>query len=172
MTNHKTVPAKWVVTAAFLAGLALVPGAPVAHAAGAKVDSPAKGGAARQAVPAKAPDQASEDLDPDEKKAADEAFEHFQATVDVMNGNVKETFGGPPFPKLEYPKPYVVKVIPSASWMKDRRIHYRNAIMLYRMWRNANQFRPVTIMITDDKGGDYMTLKDTPQGLEYRAKQE
>jgi len=165
MTNHKTMPAKWVLTTAFLAGLALVLGAPAGHAAGAKVDSPAKGGTA-------APDQRSKELDPDEKKAADEAFEHFQATVDVMNGNVGKSFGGPPFPKLEYPKPYVVKVIPSAAWMKDRRVHYRNATMLYRMWRNANQFRPVTIMITDDKGGDYMTLKDTPQGLEYRAKQE
>ena len=39
------------------------------------------------------------------------------------------------------------------------------------MWRNANQFRSVTLMIVDDKGVDYITIKDTPQGIDYRARQ-
>ncbi|HLF59452.1 MAG TPA: hypothetical protein VI732_07455 [Alphaproteobacteria bacterium] len=172
MADQNAVPTKWVLIGAFLAGLAFAIGPAASHAAGSKTGNPAKSDTAKEMAQAQDPDQSGADADLDEKKAADEADEHFQATIDVINENVGQAYGGPPFPKLEFPQPRVVKVIPNKAWMKDRRMHYRNAMMLYRMWRNANQFRPVTIMITDDGGGDYITIKDTPKGLEYRAKQE
>jgi len=171
MVERNAVPIKKrVMMLTFLAGLGLAAGPAAGHAAGANTGDAGKGD--RQQQVAQAQGQEPEELDPEEKKAADEAFEHFQGTVDVINENVRKAYNGPPFRKVEYIKPRVVKVIPNAAWMADRRMHYRNAMVLYRMWRNANQFRPVTIMITDDKGGDYITIKDTPKGLEYRARQE
>ncbi len=178
MDDRQAVRRNWIFSAILLAslGLATVPGAVVAgdaksNDAAAQSNDSAKSAPAQTALPAPEPFQEEDLSDPEEKKAADEAFNHFQATVDVINENVGKQYGGPPFPKLEYTKPRVVKVIPNQAWMKDQRIHYRNAMMLYRMWRTANQFHPVMIMIADDKGGDYITIKDTPKGLEYRARQ-
>ena len=165
--DKKTVPKIGTTMLAIAAGLIIATVPAALRAADTKVVSPSKGEMAQAA-----PESGDESSDQDDKKAAAEAFKNFQATVDVINQNVADLYDGPPFTKLESPAPRVVKVTPSAGWMKDRSMHYRNAMVLYRMWRNANQFRPVTMMITDDKGGDYITIKDTPEGLEYRAKQE
>lgn len=112
-----------------------------------------------------------EEMPGDDKQASDEAFERFQATVEVINENIGQAYGGPPFEKVENAGIRVVKITPSKAWMAVPERHNRNAMMLYRMWRNANQFRPVTLIIVDETGKDYITLKDTPSGLEYRARQ-
>ena len=112
-----------------------------------------------------------EETPDDEKQASDEAFERFQETIEVINGNIGKAYGGPPFEKVENAGIRTVKITPSKAWMAVPERHNRNAMMLYRMWRNANQFRPVTLIIVDETGKDYITLKDTPTGLEYRARQ-
>lgn len=175
MRNRQALRRIWIFLAVLVAvfGFATTPG--VAGTADTKAEgaagNSAKAARGQEALPQSEPFQEEDLSDPAEKKAADEAFDHFQTTVEVINENVGQAYGGPPFRKLEYTKPRVVKVFPNEAWMKDQRNHYRNAMMLYRMWRTANQFRPVMIMITDDKGGDYITVKDTPKGLEYRARQ-
>lgn len=172
MEDQRTVRFNWIYGAILLAtlGLATVPGG--LRAADVKSNgSGVEGAPSQEALPPSEPFQEEDLSDPDAKKEADEAYSHFQATVDVINENVGKEYGGPPFPKMTYNKPRVVTITPNLAWMKDQRNHYRNAMMLYRMWRTANQFHPVMIMITDDKGGDYITIKDTPKGLEYRARQ-
>jgi hypothetical protein len=162
------VPKIWMTMLVVAAALAFATGGP-----GTAVAADTNGnGSAKSATPAPANGAGEESLDPDEKKAADEAFKNFQATIDMINENIGKEYGGAPFPKMVNPKPRVAKITPTKAWMDVKQNHYRNAMMLYRMWRNANQFHPVTLMITDDKGGDYITVKDTPEGLEYRAKQE
>ena len=170
--DQRTVRFNWIYAGIFLAtlGVATVPDG--LRAADVKSDGGGVEGApSQEALPAPEPFQEEDLSDPDAKKEADEAYSHFQATVDVINENVGQAYGGPPFPKMKYNRPRVVTITPNAAWMKDLRNHNRNAMMLYRMWRTANQFHPVMIMITDDKGGDYITIKDTPKGLEYRARQ-
>jgi hypothetical protein len=149
-----------------LAGTLSLAGIGAAAAGAARIDL------AQAENPNEMPGIEGEGTPEEEKKAAKDAFERFKGTIDMLNENIGPTYGGPPFRKVEYVEPHVVKIIPDKSWMAVPATHYRNAMMLYGMWRNANQFRPVTMMITDDKGGDYITLKDTPTGLIYRAKQQ
>ena len=126
---------------------------------------------AQEVTPEATPPLAGEDTSEDEKIASDEAFERFKETLAVINENIASTYGGPPFVKIENPSLRTVKITPSKKWMEIRERHQRNAMMLYRMWRNANQFRPVTLIIVDDTGADYLTLMDTPTGPEFRARQ-
>lgn len=126
---------------------------------------------AQEVTPESASPMPGEETSEDEKQASDEAFERFQETIEVINDNTSKAYGGPPFEKLVNAGIRTVKITPSKAWMAVPERHNRNAMMLYRMWRNANQFRPVTLIIVDETGKDYITLKDTPTGLEYRARQ-
>ena len=114
---------------------------------------------------------AEEEISEDERMAAEAAFERFKETISVINENIKGPYGGPPFVKVENVGIRVVKITPSEKWMEIKERHHRNAMMLYRMWRNANQFRPVTLIIADETGAEYMSLRDSPTGLQYRARQ-
>jgi hypothetical protein len=153
------------IAAGLVLGLAAIPG----HAGDPQAKDSGK--IPLQVAPKNNAEPEDETLSEDEQKAGKAAFKNFQTTIDVVNDNIAETYGGPPFRKVEYPSLRTAKVTPNKTWMDNKRIHYRNAMMLYSMWRNANQFRPVTLMISDDKGGDYITIKDTPQGIEYKARQ-
>ncbi len=126
---------------------------------------------AQEVSPETLPPLPGEETSEDEKRASDEAFERFKETIAVINGNIAPVYGGPPFEKVENVGIRTVKITPSAKWLELKERHHRNAMMLYNMWRNANQFRPVTLTIVDETGGEYMTLKDTPTGLEFRARQ-
>lgn len=154
--------------AALAAGIALAWAAP-GHAADPQANNSGK-------IPLKVgqpqnPEPEDETLSDDEVKAGKAAFKNFHATVDAINENIADAYGGPPFHKVEYPALRTAKITPNKAWMDNKRSHYKNAMMLYSMWRNANQFRSVTLMILDDKGGDYITIKDTPQGIDYKARQ-
>ena len=126
---------------------------------------------AQELTPENQPRSPDEESTDDEKRASDEAFERFQATVELINENIGPLYGGPPFVEIENSGIRIVTITPSKEWMAVPERHNRNAMQLYRMWRNANQFRPVTLIIVDETGQDYIMLKDTPTGLEYRARQ-
>lgn len=126
---------------------------------------------AQEVSPETMPPLPGEETPEDEKRASDEAFERFKEIIEIVNDNIGSVYGGPPFVKVENAGLRTVKITPSKKWMELPERHNRNAMMLYRMWRNANQIRPVTLIIVDDTGAEYMTLKDTPTGLEYRARQ-
>jgi len=168
MAKERTNRDLWMPLAAIAAGIALAWATP-GHAADPEGKDSGK-------IPLTVgqpqnPEPEDETLSDDEVKAGKAAFQHFRATVDNINANIADAYGGPPFKKVEYPALRTAKITPNKTWMDNKRMHYRNAMMLYSMWRNANQFRAVTLMIVDDKGGDYITIKDTPQGIDYKARQ-
>ncbi|MFZ0692532.1 MAG: hypothetical protein WAN51_00005, partial [Alphaproteobacteria bacterium] len=168
MAKERTIRNLWMPLAALAAGIALAWAAP-GHAADPQANDSGK-------IPLKVgqpqnPEPEDETLSDDEVKAGKAAFKNFHATVDAINENIADAYGGPPFHKVEYPALRTAKITPNKAWMDNKRSHYKNAMMLYSMWRNANQFRSVTLMILDDKGGDYITIKDTPQGIDYKARQ-
>lgn len=157
---------------ALAAGLAVALSATPGQAASPDTASNGAKSPGLQIAQLQSPDIGEDDDPAQQKKAAAEAIEHFKATIDVLNSNVSQAYGGaPPFPKVELVEPGTAKITPSKAWMAQPAAHYHNAMTLYRMWKTANQFRPVTLMIADEKGGDYITIKDTPKGLEYRARQ-
>lgn len=126
---------------------------------------------AQEVSPETLPPLPGEETSDDEKRASDEAFERFKETIALINNNIAGIYGGPPFVKVENAGIRTVKITPSAKWMELKERHHRNVMMLYNMWRNANQFRPVTLTMVDDTGTEYMTLKDTPTGLQFRVRQ-
>ena len=171
MAKERTIRNLWMPLAALMAGIALAWAAP-----GYAADQQAPPSNDSGKIPLKVgqpqnPEPEDETLSDDEVKAGKAAFQNFRATVDNINDSIADAFGGPPFKKVEYPALRTAKITPNKNWMDNKRMHYRNAMMLYSMWRNANQFRAVTLMVLDDKGGDYITIKDTPQGIDYRARQ-
>lgn len=107
------------------------------------------------------------ELTKDEKLIDQSAYPKFKASLVELNHYASESFNGPMFASSEKIARGVVRVTPTAAWMGSGRTQEKSAMTLYRFWRNANRFLPVRLIITDDKGNDYIVIEDTPHGLNY-----
>jgi hypothetical protein len=62
----------------------------------------------------------------------------------------------------------VLQVTPTASWLRaaSRDSHLMAALAFYQMWKNHQNGRPVTLVMTDDQGADYIRIADGDRGPE------
>ena len=62
----------------------------------------------------------------------------------------------------------VLQVTPTPAWLRgaSRDSHLMAALAFYQMWKNHQNGRPVTMVMTDDRGEDYIRIADGDRGPE------
>jgi hypothetical protein len=62
----------------------------------------------------------------------------------------------------------VLEVTPTPAWLRgaSRDSHLMAALAFYQMWKNHQNGRPVTMVMTDDRGQDYIRIADGERGPE------
>jgi uncharacterized protein YgiM (DUF1202 family) len=62
----------------------------------------------------------------------------------------------------------VLQVTPTPAWLRaaSRDSHLMAALAFYQMWKNHQNGRPVTMVMTDDQGADYIRIADGDRGPE------
>ena len=62
----------------------------------------------------------------------------------------------------------VLQVRPTAAWLRSagRDAHMMGALAFYQMWKNYQNGRPVTLVMTDDQGAEYIRIADGALGPE------
>lgn len=62
----------------------------------------------------------------------------------------------------------VLQVTPTADWLRggSRDSHIMAALAFYQMWKNYQDGRPVTLVMPDDQGQDYIRIADGARGPE------
>jgi Bacterial SH3 domain len=62
----------------------------------------------------------------------------------------------------------VLRVTPTAAWLRaaSRESHLMAALAFYQMWKNHQNGRPVTMVMPDDRGEDYIQIADGDRGPE------
>ena len=62
----------------------------------------------------------------------------------------------------------VLQVTPTASWLRggSRDSHLMAALAFYQMWKNHQDGRPVTLVMPDDEGQEYIRIADGARGPE------
>jgi hypothetical protein len=61
-----------------------------------------------------------------------------------------------------------LQVRPTAAWLRSagRDAHMMGALAFYQMWKNYQNGRPVTLVMTDDQGAEYIRIADGALGPE------
>ena len=54
----------------------------------------------------------------------------------------------------------VLQVRPTAAWLRSggRDAHLMGALAFYELWKNYQDGRPVTLVMTDDRGEEYIRI--------------
>jgi hypothetical protein len=62
----------------------------------------------------------------------------------------------------------VLQVRPTAAWLRSggRDAHIMGALAFYELWKNYQDGRPVTLVMTDEQGADYIRIADGDLGPE------
>jgi hypothetical protein len=62
----------------------------------------------------------------------------------------------------------VLQVQPTDAWMRSggRDAHIMGALAFYELWKNHQNGRAVTLVMTDDRGGEYIRIADGDLGPE------
>jgi uncharacterized protein YgiM (DUF1202 family) len=62
----------------------------------------------------------------------------------------------------------VLQVKPTAAWMRSgsRDTHMMGALAFYQLWKNHQNGRPVALVMTDDRGEEYIRIADGDLGPE------
>jgi uncharacterized protein YgiM (DUF1202 family) len=62
----------------------------------------------------------------------------------------------------------VLEVRPTAAWLRSggRDAHLMGALAFYELWKNYQDGRPVTLVMTDDRGEEYIRIADGDLGPE------
>jgi hypothetical protein len=62
----------------------------------------------------------------------------------------------------------VLQVRPTAAWMRSggRDAHIMGALAFYELWKNYQNGRPVTLVMTDEQGREYIRIADGDLGPE------
>jgi Bacterial SH3 domain len=62
----------------------------------------------------------------------------------------------------------VLQVQPTAAWLRSggRDAHIMGALAFYELWKNYQNGRPVTLVMTDEQGRDYIRIADSDLGPE------
>jgi uncharacterized protein YgiM (DUF1202 family) len=62
----------------------------------------------------------------------------------------------------------VLQVRPTESWLRNagREAHMMAALAFYELWKNHQNGRPVTLIMTDDRGEEYIRVADSELGPE------
>lgn len=62
----------------------------------------------------------------------------------------------------------VLQVRPTAAWLRSggRDAHLMGALAFYELWKSYQDGRPVTLVMTDDRGEEYIRIADSNLGPE------
>ena len=62
----------------------------------------------------------------------------------------------------------VLQVRPTAAWLRSagRDAHMMGALAFYELWKNYQDGRPVTLVMTDEQGAEYIRIADGSRGPE------
>lgn len=62
----------------------------------------------------------------------------------------------------------VLQVRPTAAWLRSggRDAHVMGALAFYQLWKNYQDGRPVTLVMTDEQGQEYIRVADGDLGPE------
>lgn len=62
----------------------------------------------------------------------------------------------------------VLQVRPTAAWLRSagRDAHMMGALAFYQLWKNYQDGRPVTLVMTDERGEEYIRIADGDLGPE------
>ena len=126
--------------------------------------APQGGGGAPAAEPMGGKDAAA--------RAEDRAFAVFSQYLKEIIPQVAEALGEAPFTAVENMGARTVRLTASETWVAGS-VRYRksNAMMLYNLWRLANAWHAVKVVIVDQDGVDEVIIQDTARGLHIRVRQ-
>ena len=65
----------------------------------------------------------------------------------------------------------VLQVRPTAAWLRSggRDAHLMGALAFYELWKNYQDGRRVTLVMTDDRGEEYIRIADGDPGRSWRS---
>ncbi len=161
MTGNETVRKAFRRAAplvAVLAALALVATPPQA--------APWSTTRAWEAVAGPAPPAASERLQLAQQPTTEEeldvmAFSGFQLRFTELNQRVAAVLGEAPFEAVENLGGRTIRITANKSWLENTPYQKRrNAMVLYKIWRDVNGRRTVKVIIADEDGTDDVVVSD------------
>lgn len=123
-----------------------------------------EGGA--QAVAGPAPPRASAGLQLAQQPTTEEeldalAIKGFQLRFDELNQRVAAVMGEAPFRSAESLGGRTIRIEANRSWLENTpHQKRRNAMVLYKIWRDANGSRTVRVIIADQAGIDDVVVSD------------
>jgi hypothetical protein len=119
-----------------------------------------------QAVAGPAPPRASAGLQLAQQPTSEEeldaiAIKGFQLRFDELNQRVAAVMGEAPFQSAESLGERTIRIKANRSWIENTpHQKRRNAMVLYKIWRDANGSRTVKVIIADQVGIDDVVVSD------------
>jgi uncharacterized protein YgiM (DUF1202 family) len=98
----------------------------------------------------------------------DAGFLQLSEDFDRLIRRVNDDLG---YPMVEEAAPVadgVLQVRPTAAWLRSggRDAHMMGALAFYQLWKNYQDGRPVTLVMTDERGQEYIRIADGDLGPE------
>jgi uncharacterized protein YgiM (DUF1202 family) len=98
----------------------------------------------------------------------DAGFLQLSEDFDRLIRRVNDDLG---YPMVEDASPVaegVLQVQPTAAWLRSggRDAHMMGALAFYELWKNYQDGRPVTLVMTDEQGREYIRIADGDLGPE------
>ena len=98
----------------------------------------------------------------------DAGFLRLSESFDRLMRRVNGDLG---YPLVEEAAPVaegVLQVRPTTAWLRSdgRDAHLMGALVFYELWKNHQNGRPVTLVMTDDRDQEYIRIADAELGPE------
>jgi outer membrane lipoprotein-sorting protein len=98
--------------------------------------------------------------------AAAGPLKDLSGTFDTLLSKVSDYLGYSMVEKVERVEPNTLRVTPTREWLLNGGGdgHVMAAMAFYQMWKNHQNGRPVSLVMLDDRGKDYVTITDKETG--------
>jgi uncharacterized protein YgiM (DUF1202 family) len=99
-------------------------------------------------------------------EGSDAGFLQLSESFDVLMRRINTQLGYPVVEAIEQTGEGTLRVVPTRQWLRDgsREAHMMAAAAIYQMWKNHQNSAPVQVVMADDAGEDYITIRDEASG--------
>jgi uncharacterized protein YgiM (DUF1202 family) len=93
-------------------------------------------------------------------------LKELSGTFDILLSRVSDYLGYSVVEKVERVEPNTLRVTPTREWLRNGGSdgHVMAAMAFYQMWKNHQNGRPVSLVMLDDRGKDYVIITDKETG--------
>jgi outer membrane lipoprotein-sorting protein len=93
-------------------------------------------------------------------------FAPYSATFDALIARINDYLGYPIVAAVERAGENTLRITPTSDWLRggDTQSHLMAAMGFYQMWKNHQNGAPVTLVMMDNQGQDYIRINDSESG--------